>query len=86
VRSGRNHRAGCVQINGGINIVATHPQHQGPQMLHGAIAINKQDTGFVSGWSHGTTFWFGRLLSEYTRVNSCLWPYLRSTDEFIFEQ
>ena len=50
--NGRNHCAGRFQINGGINVVASHPQHQCSQMLHGAIAVNKQNTGFVSRSSH----------------------------------
>jgi hypothetical protein len=45
--NGRNHRAGRIEINGGINVIASHPQHQRPQMLHGAIAVNKQNTKFV---------------------------------------
>ncbi len=52
LRTSGNHSAGRVQISGGINVKASHPQHQGAQMLYGAIAVNKQDTGFAFRSSH----------------------------------
>jgi len=53
LRHGRNDSAGRTQIKRGINVIAAHPQHQGPQMLYGAIAVNKQNAGFAFDWSHG---------------------------------
>jgi hypothetical protein len=50
-------------------------------MLYGAIAVNKQDTGFAFRSSH-LNLWF-RLFSDYTHVNCCLWPNHRSTSTFI---
>ncbi len=49
LRNRGNYSAGSVKISGGINVVASHPQHQCSQMLHGGIAVNKQNTGLASG-------------------------------------
>jgi hypothetical protein len=62
LRACRNHGSGRVQVNCGINVVTSHPQHQSAQMLYGAIAINKQDTGFMSRSSHLQHLWLDKLL------------------------
>jgi hypothetical protein len=50
--SGRNHGASGVQINGGINVVALHAQHESAQMLDRSITVNEQDARLTSGCSH----------------------------------
>src|SRR5258707_1002893 len=48
----RNYRARRLQIDGGINVIALHAQHESAQMLHGAITVNKQNAGLTSESSH----------------------------------
>src|SRR5579884_774417 len=47
-----NHGAGCLQISSGIHMMAFHAQHQGTQMLHGGITVDKQYSGIMFGTGH----------------------------------
>jgi len=48
-------------------------------VLYGAVAVNKQDTGFVSRGSHYSKPLACKPFSDYTRASTCLWLYLRNT-------